>query len=71
MSKTPIEMLLDGVEWKAAEPRTAATLDDDIPHATHEGVMDLFGHKLRCYRLSNGKAVFHADDLTEFLTGWR
>lgn len=66
MSKTPIEMMLDGVEWKEAEPRTAETLDSDMPHATHSGVLEIAGKSLRCYRLSNGQAVFHADDLQEF-----
>lgn len=63
---TAIEMVLETVEWKA----TGATTDDDgIPVATHEGVLEIGGHKLRCYRLSNGQAVFHADDVHEFFGG--
>lgn len=69
MARSPIEMVLDGVEWKECEPRSCDTLDDDMPHATHSGVMEVMGHKLRCYRLSNGMAVFDADDVTRFLGG--
>ena len=65
MSKTPIEILLDRVEWTAAEP-----LEDlskaAMPYATHEGVLEIFGHKLRCYRLNTGQAVFNADDVEGF-----
>ena len=61
--KTPIEMMLDGVVWKAAEQKPPS---DGSLHATHEGVLELFGKKMRCYRLSNGQAVFHAGDFEEF-----
>ena len=59
-NKTPIEMMLDGVVW--VENKNPPAGDGSLPHATHEGVFDLMGHKMRCYRLSNGKAVFNADD---------
>jgi hypothetical protein len=39
---------------------------DDIPRATHEGVMELLGMKLRTYRLDDGRTVIHADDFHEF-----
>jgi len=55
MAKTPIEMMLDGVEWVAAD--NDGKVSDNMPYATHEGVLDLFGHKLRCYRLNTGQAV--------------
>lgn len=65
MSKTPIEMMLDGVTWVETEAHTAAAPDDGIPYATHSGVFEVLGHKLRCYRLSDGKAVFNADDFEQ------
>lgn len=50
---------------------------EDIPTATHEGVMELFGMKLRTYRLDDGRTVIHADDFHAFswwawdhLEGW-
>lgn len=42
---------------------------DDLPYVTHEGVWKepLFGMNLRCYRLSNGQAVFHTEDFDAFM----
>jgi hypothetical protein len=67
MSKTPIEMMLDGVQW--VENQNAST-NDDLPHATHEGVLEIMGHKMRCYRLSSGQTVFNAEDFEAFFAGW-
>lgn len=58
--KTPIEMMLDGVEWVEV---AAIENSDGLPHTTHEGVLEIAGHKLRCYRLSTGQAVLDADDV--------
>jgi hypothetical protein len=66
---TPVEMLLAGVSWEAV-PDPAECHNDGIPYATHRGVLELAGQSLRCYRLSNGLAVFDADDLRCFLGGW-
>lgn len=62
--KTPIDLMLDGVTWVPVERQ--ATGDSDLPYATHEGVLELFGSKLRCYRLNIGDAVFNADDFEAF-----
>lgn len=68
MSKAPIEMILDGLTWKAVpDPQNVSADDWMLPRVTHEGEMDFMGHKLRCYRLSDGKAVINADDLNAFL----
>lgn len=69
MSKKPIEMMLDGVEWREAEPGKAGTPDEEMPYATHHGVLEIAGHKLRCYRLNTGQAVFNADDVRDFFGG--
>lgn len=61
---TPIETLMAGVEWELEPPQEPG----DLPHITHSGVLDLFGNKLRCYRLSNGQAVFHADDFKKMFS---
>lgn len=58
---TPIEMLLDGLEWQ--EVGSQGDFGYGLPVATHEGVLELAGHKLRCYRLDNGQAIFHAEDM--------
>lgn len=62
MPKTPIEMMLNGVEWVEMPAVCHSTLHNDMPYTTHSGVLDLFGHKLRCHRLSNGQTVFDAED---------
>lgn len=63
--KPPIEMMLDGVVWTAMGEDHPAR-DDSVPYATHEGVLEIGGHSLRCYRLSTGQAVFNADDINGF-----
>jgi hypothetical protein len=66
MSRAPIDAVLDTVERQA----TGAQPDgSDLPHATHSGVLTLFGKTLRCYRLSDGRAVFDADDFRDFFEG--
>lgn len=35
----------------------------EIPHVTHEGVFDLLDMRIRCYRLSDGRAIVNADDV--------
>lgn len=67
MPKTPIEMILDGVEWVAAEGD--APSDSDLPYVTHSGVLNIGGHSLQCFRLSNGEAVFEAEDFERFFEG--
>jgi hypothetical protein len=62
--KSPIETMLDGVQWMAREDQPGAT--DGTPYATHEGVLEILGHKLRCYRLNTGQTVFNADDVNAF-----
>lgn len=63
---TPIDLMLDGVVWKALDGPTTAS--DDLPYATHEGVLELFGGSIRCYRLNDGRALFHADDMEKFFS---
>ncbi len=61
MSESPIDYMLDTVDWEVSEEDNLE--DDGIPYATHNGVLDILGSKLRCYRLSDGKTVFDADDV--------
>ena len=67
MSRAPIDIVLDRVDWKVVEQQEDDPASNDgIPYATHWGEMDFMGHTLRCYRLSDGRAVINADDLDEF-----
>lgn len=61
--KTAIEILIERVEWK----ETHTTGDGSLPHATHEGVLEFCGAKLRVYRLNTGEAIINADDFNDFL----
>ena len=54
---------MNQVVWEpvAPEPRI-----DGLPTVTHEGVFDIGEHKLRCYRLDDGRAIINADDFNAF-----
>lgn len=67
MPKTPIEMMLDGTEWiPIPDSPDIGLTDSDIPVATHSGVLEISDYSLRCFRLSNGEAVFDAEDFESF-----
>lgn len=62
---TPIDIMMEGVDWqKTDNDATVAGL-----YATHSGVLEIGGFKLRCYRLNDGMAVFDADDVEKFFNG--
>jgi hypothetical protein len=61
---TPIDMVLDGVQWVALPERPHEY--DTLPWATHEGVLTIGGASLRVYTLSNGQRIIDADDLAAF-----
>jgi hypothetical protein len=62
MGKTGIEAMLDTVDWQLV-PRRQHAAGSDL-YATHAGVLEIVGTRLRCYRLNDGRAVFDADDFT-------
>jgi hypothetical protein len=62
MAKTPVEAMLDQVEWKILPPMD----EGETPHATHSGVLRIGNAELKCYQLSNGQSIFDADDLMAF-----
>lgn len=63
--KSPINALLDSVEWTLVDVREHDRIDG-LPYTTHEGVLEIVGHKLRCYRLNTGEAIFNAEDVHAF-----
>lgn len=67
--KTPVEIMLDGLPWRAVEPDVEPSIDSGLPTVTHEGVLKIGGFSLRCYQLSDGTRVFDADDITAFFGG--
>ncbi len=36
---------------------------EELPKATHEGVLKIGNQEIRVYRLDNGQAIIHADDM--------
>lgn len=60
MTKPPIEMMFDGVEWIPIEGVRHA---EDILHATHEGVLHIGEIEVRCFMLSNGQRVIDGDSI--------
>lgn len=61
----PFEKLLENVEWTEYEH---PSVSDTELYATHEGVMDMAGFKLRVYQLNNGQRVINSDDLEWLLS---
>lgn len=61
--RTPIDMMLDSVEWKPCDPPAEPT---DLPYATHTGVLKFGEFALECVVLSNGQRIFTAESLRPF-----
>lgn len=55
--------VLDSVQFTAVPPPPEP---GDLPFVTHEGVLEIAGHRLRCYRISDGRAIIHEDDFHAF-----
>lgn len=55
--------ILDGVKFTAVPPPPEP---GDLPFVTHEGELHIVGHRLRCYRISDGRAIIHQDDFHAF-----
>lgn len=65
MPETPLDALLDAVEWRELPLTTPAFRED--PYATHEGTLEINGLKLTCYVLNTGERVFDADAFVDAL----
>ena len=57
---TPIDRFMGAVEWTETGQQPN---DEGLPYATHEGVMNIGGVKLRVYVLNTGQRVINGDDL--------
>jgi hypothetical protein len=66
---TPIETLLEQVDWDEVNMDKKAN-PNNLPFATHKGVLEIAGISLRCYRLNDGSAIFDADDIKVLLEGF-
>ncbi len=67
MSKAPVDLMLDAVEWKPVEHDDKSEWKPgDVPYATHTGVLDIFGAKLECVVLNTGQRLFTAESIAKF-----
>lgn len=62
--KPPIEMMLDGVEWKPFE--SAPTGELNLPYVTHQGELEIDTLKLTVYQLSDGQRIIPEDQMIVF-----
>ena len=65
MPKTPIEIMLDGVEYKKLD--TSRIKVTDLPYATHEGILKIGEMELKVYVLNDGRRVFMFEDFEKLL----
>jgi hypothetical protein len=65
-----IGALLSKIEWMPI-PGTLGVIDEEAGavSATHCGVIELRGFRLRCFQLSNGQRVFDLDDVEKMFNG--
>ena len=63
-SMKPIEKMMNSVAWVKQENQPSES--GDLPYVTHEGCLSIGTIKLKCYRLSDGQAIFDADDISRF-----
>lgn len=54
--------MLNGIKWEEVEHLEKPT----GRYATHQGVLTIEGHRLRCYQLNDGTRVFDAEDVEAF-----
>ena len=66
---TPVDAMMNSVEWRAIEPDAAMLADDGIPYATHEGVLNIGGFEFQCYQLLYGRRVIDAESVARFFAG--
>ncbi|RZI41510.1 hypothetical protein EGT07_18185 [Herbaspirillum sp. HC18] len=64
--KTPIETIIETVEWTPVEHSLPQGVESDLPYATHAGTFCIGGLSLRCYRLNDGRAIIDAEDMNGF-----
>jgi hypothetical protein len=63
---TPMDAALDAVNWVVLDNKPGSR---GLPYATHSGVLSIGNFELRCYRLNDGRAILHADDVNAFFAG--
>ena len=68
MTKTPMDTMLNMVEWEEICQPEDVMNNDEIPWATHSGVLRVGDLELRCYQLSDGRRILNAEDVEAFFS---
>ena len=55
-----INRIMDSVEWQRLPEPDDRT--DDLPYPTHQGMLRLGEHELRCYTLNDGQRIIDGQD---------
>lgn len=63
MSKTPIDILLDQVEYK---PTNAEPNAEGIPYVTHEGILNFADISITVLVLNTGQRIIPKDQVEKF-----
>lgn len=63
---TPIEKLISEVEMTPLSPLSVAE-KEGLPYATHQGILNLAGHKFTIHQLSDGRRILDAEDVLNFM----
>ena len=65
--KTPVEVLLDTLEWTPLPGyHTFPDTGEDLPFATHKGIVKIGSAELVVYQLNTGQRVIDEASLIEF-----
>jgi hypothetical protein len=67
MPDTPIERMLDAVDWKPVEHPADYVSPDGLPFATHTGILRIFDHELECVVLNTGIRLITAESIARLL----
>lgn len=66
MTKQPIDVMLDAVEWKPVDREGLPAVDGDIPYATHHGTLKIGECELECVVLNTGERLFTEESIERF-----
>jgi hypothetical protein len=63
MAKTPIEAILDKIEYK---PTGRTEGQEGLPYVTHEGILRLGEAELTVYVLNTGERIIPEEEIVKF-----
>jgi hypothetical protein len=63
-SEADLNSLFQRIRWSEY---TGPAGEGHIVQATHMGMIEVNGQKIRCYRLRDGSHIFDSDDVMKFL----